>query len=220
MRCCKGCGVKLANDLPYCPLCDMETVKLDDSFEEDYPYIKKRITRRLFIKSVTFSALAAVLISFIIEHLLPESGNWYLIVTACLIYGWLSFLTVMYNLRDPGGIVFSQLILVSLLTSVIDRLCGWLRWSLNYVVPGLVAAAAIAIVLCISIRPDRFRTYTIYQMVIAITGVVPVALWFWGLSEIEWTAVAAATVALFCFALILVFSHRHTKSELKKRFHI
>lgn len=219
MRYCKSCGVKLANDLAYCPLCDMETQKLDSSFEEDYPYIKNRLTRRMFIKSVTFSAIAAVAISFIIEHLLPESGNWYLIVTASLIYGWLTLLTILCNLRDPGGIVFSQLVLASFITISLDRLCGWYRWSVNYVVPGLVAAAAIAIVLCISIRPDRFRTYTIYQMVIAIVGTVPVLLWFTGLSEIEWTAVAAATVAVFCFAVILVFSHRHTKSELKKRFH-
>lgn len=198
----------------------METVETDGAFDMDYPYIKPRLTKRLFIKSTTFTVLVAIILSFLIDHLLPSSGIWYLLVSVGLLYGWFSFITVMKNLSDPGAIVFSQLILISLCTSAIDRICGWYRWSVNYVIPGLIAAAAIAIILCISIRPDKFRTYTIYQMVIALTGFVPVVFWLCGLSEIEWTAVAAATAAIFCFAWILVFSHRHTKSELKKRFHV
>ena len=220
MRYCKNCGVTLANDLSYCPLCDMETVDHGGVCDEDYPYIKPRVTKGMFIKSVTFSVIVAVALSFLIEHLLPESGVWYLLVTVGLIYGWLTFITVMKNLRDPGGIVFSQLILASAACAAIDKLCGWLRWSVNFVIPGLVAAAAVAIVLCISIRPDKFRTYTIYQMVIAVAGIVPVALWLSGLSEIEWTAMAAAAVAILSFAVILVFSRRHTTSELRKRFHV
>lgn len=221
MRFCKNCSVGLKNDLEFCPLCGMKTVERDNkACDEDYPYIKPRLTKGFFIKSVTFSVIVAVVLSFLIDHLLPHTGIWYLLVTAGLVYGWLTFITVMKNLRDPGGIVFSQLILASLLCSVIDRLCGWLRWSVNYVVPGLVAASAIAIVLCISIRPDRFRTYTIYQFFIALIGLIPVALWARGFSQIEWTALASATIALLCFAVILVFSHRHTRSELKKRFHV
>ena len=221
MRYCKYCGVKIANDQRYCPLCDMETVEAEGESAEDYPYIKPRLTRRIFIKSITFAVIVAVALMFLIDHLIPfYTGSWYLLATVGLVYGWLSFIMVMRNLRDPGGIVMSQLILASVAVSLIDRLCGWLRWSVNYVVPGLVAASAIAIVLCISIRPDRFRTYTIYQMVIALAGLIPVGLWAVGPSEIEWTAVASAAVALLCFASILVFSHRHTRSELKKRFHI
>ncbi len=210
----------LANDLSYCPLCDMETVDQGGDCDMDYPYIKPRVTKGMFIKAVTFSVIVTVALSFLIEHLLPESGVWYLLVTAGLVYGWLTFITVMKNLRDPGGIVFSQLILASAACAAIDKLCGWLRWSVNFVIPGLVAAAAVAIVLCISIRPDKFRTYTIYQMVIAAAGIVPVALWLSGLSEIEWTAMAAAAVAILSFAVILVFSRRHTTSELRKRFHV
>lgn len=221
MRYCRYCGVKLVNNQRYCPLCDMETVEADGGSAEDYPYVKPRLTRRMFIKSITFSVIVAVVLIFLIDHLLPyNTGVWYLLATVGLIYGWLSFVTVMKNLRDPGAIVFSQLILASLCTAAVDKLCGWYRWSVNYVIPGLVAAAAIAIVLCISIRPDKFRTYTIYQIVIAFIGLVPVGLWAVGFSEIEWTAVAAAAVALLCFAVILVFSHRHTRSELKKRFHV
>lgn len=221
MRYCRYCGVKLVNDQRYCPLCDMETVESDGGSAEDYPYIKPRLTRRMFIKSITFSVIVAVVLIFIIDHLMPQkTDGWYLFATVGLIYGWLTFVIVMKNLRNPGGIVFSQLILASLLTAAVDKLCGWSRWSVNYVIPGLVAAAAISVVLCISIRPDKFRTYTIYQIVIAFIGLIPVIFWAVGFSEIEWTAVAAALVALLCFAVILVFSHRHTRSELKKRFHV
>lgn len=221
MRFCKNCSVSLRNELEFCPLCGMKTVEgSDPAVDEDYPFVNPRLTKGFFIKSVTFSVIVAVILSFLIDHLLEFTGIWYLLVTTGLVYGWLTFITVMKNLRDPGGIVFSQVILASICCAVIDRLCGWLKWSVNYVIPGLVAAAAIAIVLCISIRPEKFRTYTIYQFFIALFGAVPLAVWHWGPAEIEWTAAASAAVAFFCFALILVFSHRHTRSELKKRFHV
>lgn len=220
MRYCKYCGVNISNDIDYCPLCDMETSTVDDNYDEDYPYVKQGLTKKLFVKSITFTVIVGIALSFLIDHLIAFSGIWYLLVTVGLIYGWLSFISVMRHLRDPGGIVFWQLILISLCTSAVDFICGWYRWSVNYVIPGLIAASAVAVILCISIRSDKFRTYTIYQMIIAVFGFIPVFLWFIGLSEIEWTAVAAAAVAIFCFMWILVFSHRHTKTELKKRFHV
>ena len=54
MRVCRNCGVRLENDLEYCPLCDMETEVVDDDFEEDYPYVRTGFSRRMFVKSVTF----------------------------------------------------------------------------------------------------------------------------------------------------------------------
>lgn len=50
MRVCRNCGVRLENDLEYCPLCDMETEVVDDDFEEDYPYVRTGFSRRMFVK--------------------------------------------------------------------------------------------------------------------------------------------------------------------------
>ena len=87
-------------------------------------------------------------------------------------------------------------------------------------IPGLIMAAAVTIVLCILIRPVKYRAYTLYQLVIAVLGVLDVFLWIAGFSDIEWPVVAAAGVSWLCFAVTIVFSSRSTRSELRKRFHI
>lgn len=219
MRICRNCGVKLENDLTFCPLCDMETTKTDDSFAESYPYIKMRFSRKLVIRSVTFISVVVAALSFLINHLVPTESPWALITAGAIVYIWLSFMNLIRNTRNPGSILLCQLLTVSGLTFVIDYLTGWRRWSVNYVIPFLIIAAAIAIVLFIAIRPLKYRAYTIYQLVIAVLGVLAVLLWILGCSEIEWPVVAAAATSVICFLAMFVFSDRYTKNELRKRFH-
>ena len=82
------------------------------------------------------------------------------------------------------------------------------------------AVAALALLLMIVIKPRRYRAYTIYQLVIALLGVLSIFLWVFGMSDVEWPVMAAAGVSLLCFLTMLVFSHRRTGHELKKRFHV
>ena len=95
------------------------------------------------------------------------------------------------------------------------------RPILSLAAPELDAeTAALAVTLMIVIRPARYRSNTIYQLVIAIFGVFSVLLWMLGWSAVEWPAVAASGVSLLCFSAMLVFSTKRTHHELKKRFHV
>ncbi|MCI8388659.1 MAG: hypothetical protein HFE63_09365 [Clostridiales bacterium] len=220
MRICPNCKVSIENDLDYCPLCDMETDKVSDDFELDYPYIKTRFSRRLFAKIVTFLAVVFAAVSFLINHLVPTDNPWAFITAAAIAYIWLNLMNLISNARNPGSITLWQLLTVSGLTFVIDYLTGWHKWSVNYVIPALIMAAAVAIVLCIAIRPVKYRAYTLYQLVIAVLGVLAVLLWIFGYSDVEWPVVAAAATSLLCFAAMVVFANRYTRNELKKRFHV
>lgn len=219
MRICRHCGVKLENDLDFCPLCDMETERIDDEYSLDYPYIKSRFSRRMFIKTLTFMAIVLAAVSLLINHLVPTESPWAFITAAAIIYVWLNLMNLTRNARNPGSITLWQLLTVSGLVFVIDYLTGWHRWSVNYVIPFLIMAAAVAIVLCIAIRPVKYRAYTLYQLVIAILGVMAVFLWVFGFAEIEWPVMAAAATSAFCFAVMAVFAGRLTRNELRKRFH-
>jgi len=220
MRICRHCGAKLNGNLPYCPLCDMETEKLDDSFEEDYPYIPNHFSRRQLIKIATFSVLSVIAVSLLVNHLVPTNTPWAFITVAALVYVWLNLLNITQSTHNPGSVILCQLVTVSGLTLLLDLKLGWYRWSVNFVIPGLIMAAALAISLFIWIRPVRYRSFTIYQFVIAVIGILALILWFSGLSEVEWTAEAAAMVSLLCFLTITVFSWKCTRNELRKRFHL
>lgn len=219
MRYCAHCGVKLANDIEYCPLCDMDTQILDGNFEKDYPYVKSRFNRGLLIKLITFTALAFVIIGFTVDHLVPTGSPWMIIAALAILYLWISAMNVLRYTPNPASIILCQLICVSGLTFAIDYFTGYFRWSVNYVIPFLILSAACAVTLMIAIRPIKFRAYTIYQLVIAFLGVLAILLWVFGYSDVEWPAVTAALVSGLCFLATLMFGWRRTHNELKKRFH-
>lgn len=220
MRICRHCGVKLANDIERCPLCDMVTEKTDDIFSLDYPYIKSRFTRDLLLKLITFLAVVCAMISLLVDHLVPTGSPWVVIVVAAIVYLWISAMNVLRFTPNPASIMLCQMFGVSGLTFIIDYLTGYYRWSVNYVIPFLIMAAAIATAMMILIKPVKYRAYTIYLLVVAVLGVLSVLLWIFGYSEIEWPVVTSAFVSAVSFFVVLVFSRRRTENELRKRFHV
>ncbi len=220
MRYCRHCRVTLRGDLPTCPLCDMEAEKIGDDFDEDYPYVKSRFSRALLLKLISFIAVVFVATGLLINHLVPTDNPWAFITAGAIIYVWLSAISVLRSAPNPASMLLMQLFCVSGLTVLIDWLTGWYHWSITWVIPGLIVAAALAIMLMILISPYRFRAYTIYQLVIAVLGVLSFFLWVFGVSDVEWPIVTAACVSILCFIAMLVFSHRRTRVELAKRFHV
>ncbi len=220
MRICRNCGITLANDIPRCPLCDMKTEKTDDNFSLDYPYIKSRFTRGLLLKLLTFCAVVCAAISLLVDHLVPTGSPWAIIAVAAIVYAWVSAMNVLRFTPNPASIMLCQLFGVSAVTFTIDFLTGYHRWSVNFVIPFLIMAAAITTALMILIRPMKYRAYTIYLLVMAVLGVLSVLLWIFGYSEVEWPVVTSAFVSAVSFLVVLVFSRRRTENELKKRFHV
>ncbi len=220
MRFCRHCGVKIQNDLLRCPLCDMETVITDGEFSSDYPYIKSRFGRRLLLKLISFCVIAVIGASLLVDHLVPTDSPWAPITVAALVYVWVSALNVLSKIPNPASIVLCQLVSAGALCFVIDMLTGFHRWSVNFVIPALVAGASIALTVFISVKPAKYRVYTVYQLVIAVLGLLSVLLWVFGYSDIEWPVEAAAFVSILCFLAVTVFSRRKTGTELKKRFHV
>lgn len=220
MRYCGHCNVKLRNDLERCPLCDMETEKTDDCFEADYPYVRSRFGRMLLIKLISFCVIVFIGASLLVDHLVPTQSPWAAITVAALIYAWASAFNVLRRIPNPASVIMCQLIAASALCFVIDYLTGYHKWSVNFVIPFLIVAAALATSLMIAIKPMRYRENTLYQLIIAVLGVLSVLLWVFGYSDIEWPVVTAAFVSILCFFTVLVFSRRRAGTELKKRFHV
>ncbi len=222
MKICEHCGVKIKNDIKYCPLCDMKATEIidDGEYSNDYPHIKTGFTRGLLLKLLTFIAVFFVAASFTIDHLVPTGSPWAFITSSAIIYSWLSAMNVLKNTPNPASIILCQLISVSGLVFLVDYFTGYYRWSINYVIPFLIIGASLTITLMVFIKPIKYRAYTIYQLTIAILGVLSCLLWLFGYSEIEWPVVVAAFTSVTCFVSSMVFSYRKAKNELTKRFHI
>lgn len=198
----------------------MDTVKLDDNFSEGYPYIKSGFTRGLLLKLITFIAAVFLGVSLLVDHLVPTGSPWAFITAAAIIYAWVSAINVLRYTPNPASIILCQLFAVSGFVLFIDILTGFYRWSVNYVIPFLIMGAALATSLMIVIKPVKFRACVIYQLVIAVIGLLGVLLWIFGYSDVEWPVVSAACLSILCFVSTVVFSRRRTHNELKKRFHV
>ena len=220
MRLCRHCGVRLSNDIPRCPLCDMDTEITDGDFALDYPYIRSGFTRGLLLRLITFIAVFFVGASLLVDHLVPTGSPWAFITVIGIAYLWISAMNVLKYTPNPASITLCQLFSISGVVFLIDYLTGYSRWSVNYVIPFLVMAAALGITLMILIKPVKYRAYIIYLLVIAVLGVLSVLLWIFGYSDIEWPVVSAAWISAVCFFIMLVFLYRRTKNELSKRFHV
>ncbi len=220
MRFCRHCGVKLANDIERCPLCDMVTERTDDAFENDYPYIKSRFTRDLLLRLITFIAIAVAGASLLVDHLVPTGSPWAIITVVAIIYLWISAMNILRFTPNPASIMLCQLWCISGLLFVIDYLTGYYRWSVNYVIPFLIMGAVAAMALMILIRPMKYRAYIIYLLVMAVLGGLSVLLWIFGYSDTEWPVVTSAFVSAVCFFAVTFFLRRRTRNELEKRFHV
>jgi len=220
MRFCRHCGVNIQNDLARCPLCDMETVKTDDEFSLDYPYVRSRFGRRLSVKLISFCVISFIAASLMVAHLVPSESPWAPITVAVLIYGWISSVNVLSRIPNPASIVLCQLVSAGSLCFVIDLFTGFHRWSVNYVIPCLIMGASVALTVFISVKPSKYRVYTIYQLVLAVLGLLSILLWVFGYSNIEWPVEVAAFVSILCFLAVTVFQRRKTEAEFKKRFHV
>ena len=198
----------------------MDTEKLDGDFSLDYPYIKKRISRGMLIRMIGYIAVVLAGACLLIDHLIPTGSPWAFMSVAAIAYVLASLVNILRYTPNPASIVLWQLFGISGLVFFIDYLIGFHRWSLNYIIPFLIIAAALSTTLMIAIRPSRYRSNTIYQLGIAIIGVFSVLLWVFGWSDVEWPAVTASWVSALCFLTMLVFSSRRTGHELKKRFHV
>ena len=220
MRYCRHCRVTLANDIEYCPLCDMQTDVTDDTFEDDYPYVRSGFSRSMLLRLITFIAVVFIAASLLINHLVPTENPWAIITAAAIVYAWINTMNSLKAAPNPASILLVQLFTVSGFVVLVDWFTGWNHWSITYVIPGLIIAAALALLLMIVIKPRRYRAYTIYQLMIAVLGVLSIFLWVFGVSDVEWPVMAAAGVSLLCFVTMLVFAHRHTGHELRKRFHV
>lgn len=220
MRICRHCGVKIQNDFARCPLCDMQTVKTDDEFSLDYPYVKSRFGRKLLVRLITFCTVVLIAASLLVDHLVPTDSKWAFITAAALVYGWISAINVLWRIPNPASIIFCQLISAGLFCFAVDFVTGFYRWSVNYVVPSLIIAASLALTIMITVRPQKYRVYVIYQLITAVLGVLSILLWVLGYSKVEWPTEAAAFISVLCFLAVTFFSARKTENELKKRFHV
>lgn len=220
MTFCKRCGVHLRGNQEICVLCGSRTESLDDGSESEreYPVVRYSNKLRYAVRLIALISVVAVAVSLYIDYHFQSDTFWSLIVLATAIYGWTAFLS-RKTYKNIGLMILIQLIAVSVVGYVIDFSTGNHGWMINYVIPFMLIAAQGIITAILIARPLLFRDVILYQLQIAVVGILSVLFLLFGVATVLWPYIAACVYSAVIFLGMFLFADRKTKQELRKRFH-
>lgn len=222
MKTCEKCGVYVAADRRFCPLCQRElSGEAQPGQEEIFPYLPTYYRQyNLFFRILVFLSFAAGAVSLLINFLIPTKIWWSLIEIAGIACMWVILITAVKKRHNITKGVLYQAVVISVAVGAIDYLTGFHHWSVNYVIPTLLLFTMLAIVILARVLHSRPEDYLIYLIVNGVLGLVPLVFLLTGWATVRWPSLCCITVSFLSLVGIFVFSKMDPKAELKKRLHI
>ena len=103
---------------------------------------------------------------------------------------------------------------------LIDRLTGWTRWSVDYVIPILYIGVMITTVVLALVFRVFWREYILSLVAVCVLGLAPLVIFLTGSSPIRFLCLGAALMAAALLIGILFFAGGKFFSEWKRRMNI
>ncbi|MCK9537154.1 MAG: DUF6320 domain-containing protein [Bacilli bacterium] len=225
MKKCTECKVLVNTERKTCPLCFtlLRNLEAQSTQLTLYPkYRSKTVRYNIFFRILAFLSIVTVFVSVSINIInYRENRNfWSLIIVASLIYLWILFRsTIRGNGNIPRRLII-QMLTLSVLLYVIDRLSGYGRWSLDFVIPFLSMASLLSIIILLVGNTVKFQDYVSALFAAIIFGFIPFILWLFKIVSTLWPSLSAASLSFSTIIGMFIFAGGHIKEELKKRFHI
>ena len=226
MRTCPECKILVGGSDTRCPLCGAPLTGADDGTgaESMYPKFDPAAKRRdsfpFLAKIFAFISILGVSICVLINLLVSGRMTWALFVVGGVAAVWL---TVGLHLMARINLNFQLLIdlcAVSLYLVLIDRLTGWHRWSIDYVIPILYIGIMITTVILAIVFRVFWREYILSLFAVCVLGLGPLLIFLNGSSPIRYLCLAAALLAGALLVGILFFAGGKFSSEWKRRMNI
>ncbi|WP_246563054.1 DUF6320 domain-containing protein [Paenibacillus montaniterrae] len=173
----------------------------------------------LISKWLTFLAVSVMGIAVLINLLGNREAWWSLTLIPCVLYAWLSVRHTLMSRAHLGSKIIVQLLGLSAMLLWINVANGTTYWSTGYVIPFLMMAATLLITVICCSRKMGWREFSGYLLTLNLLGIVPLLLYAVGMSNVLWTAVAAAVYALLTFGGMCLIADKGFRQEMKRRFH-
>lgn len=219
MKHCEKCGIDVRGVGKHCPLCQGRLS--GDSEEVLYPKVATVIEKHLlFVKLLILGTVILDVSAVATNIVLPQGGPWSLFVlfgTACF---WISLVTAYKRRNNLPKNITSQVVIISLLCLLWDKITGWHGWSVDYVLPIACGAGMISLGILARVLPLPRGDYLVCMVMDIVFGNVPLILYFNGVTKLAIPSVACAGLSVVAFAFILLFEGGDIKEEILKRIHI
>lgn len=224
---CWNCGIELSDPELVCPLCRciVETVPGEDYKEhrKTYPFLDaehgiKKMQRALNI--YIFAAMVAALILIGADYAIKGNPTWVIIVCAFMVYGFITLkVSIQMNTGYQLKMVLQTLLAIAILI-LIDFLCGFYRWSFDYILPGTFALMDVAIIVLMIVNKRNWQSHIPMQILIIGLSVIPVMLYHFHILTNPVVAVSALAFSILTFVGTLIIGGRRARQEVYRRFHV
>lgn len=219
---CRQCNITISDNTGVCPLCRcvVEASEHPTPVIGSYPAVSQKSRRLKHAANILLAViLAAGTVLAICNAAFYGGSLWCLIPIVAMAYGYMVF-QLLISRKGYRIKVLVPMLLAILLTLIIDAETGFYRWSLNYVMPGMILAADIVIICLMLSNLKNWQSYIIMQIGMAAFSLLPLLLWWLDAITHPVISIIAFAVSLLLFVSMVIVGGRSAEGELKRRFHI
>lgn len=220
MNKCNYCNVFIKDDTERCPLCG-GVLEGDEKGEDMYPNVLKKEKAISFVfRLMLFIAIVSIVTSIGISISTGVSVKWSLLVAFAFLYVLL--ILYMFVRENAGyrvrmyGIVAGGVVLLI----IIDYVCGWHGWSLDFIFPSAIILMDIALIVLMIVNNRNWQSYIILMICMVPISVIPIILYAMGVITIPYITQVAFALSLFMTLGVIIIGGPRAKQELYRRFHI
>ena len=222
MKYCNKCKIDVAGHLTYCPLCQNELIKSENTTEEDlFPDTYETYTsHHTVLKVLGFISITVAMIAVLINCLFPTKVWWSLLVVVTVGCAWLSLAVAISKHRNILKYMLYQSIIICLFAMFLDFLTGYTGWSLSLVLPIVFTLAMIIMYLLSKILHLQTGDYIIYLLLDALFGILPLILLVTLKFEIRIPSLICILVSAISVTALIIFEGKSIYQELNRRLHV
>lgn len=226
---CKFCNVEVDCKTHICPLChELVTPDEGETLSPAFPpktakAEKKRHTHFTATNIYLAVSFIAFIVCLAVNLGLKQSTNWFLMVGAILLYGFLTMRNTVMSSNSAWIKAFWQIVMISLILwlaqVVFDDVVTETYWLLDFALPIVImlSVLTLGIISCVLVRRNKALLYD--TLFLSLIGFVPLIFYAVGLVH---SVLVSAICAGFCAAVIvcvIIFARKEILEEMERRLH-
>jgi hypothetical protein len=221
MKYCEKCKVNIIGKRNSCPLCQGILQGQDDNQHDIFPEIYlEREEYSFMLKVLLFMSIVTVTVAVALNVLFPLKGAWSVFVIGGIASVWASIISAIHKRKNlPKNIIY-QVVLLSIISVIWDRMTHWKGWSIDYVVPLICVAAMISMALISKIRRQRIEDFMVYFILDGLFGIVPLIFMLTGILNVIYPSLICIVSSVISLSALLIFQGEKMIAEVKRRTHM
>lgn len=221
MKYCTKCKVSVRGNSRLCPLCQTSLEDIGGQNESCYPEVHKIYGQnRYLIKVLIFTTIIAAVASSAVNMILPDTGQWALLVIVGILFFWISVFFAVRQRKSISKNITYQAFFISIASVAIDLLTGRHGWSLSYALPVIFVVAMLSMTILAAILKLPANEYIMCLIFDIIFGFIPIIFYSLGMISQKIPSIICIAFSIICLTGIVLFQGKEMLLELERRFHL